>query len=64
MRRVGRATCICRRTSSGEGVDSRAQENITPSVTRDLIDDELVMVFRSVCRTKVDGGQEFEVNDR
>ena len=47
-----------------EGVDGLAQGSITFSITRHLTDDELVMVFRSACRTKVDGGEKFEANDR
>ena len=36
-----------------EEVDDLAQGSTTFSVTRHLTDDELVMVFRSACRTKV-----------
>ena len=47
-----------------KGVDDLAQGSVTFSVTRHLTDDELVMVFRSTSGSKIDGGEEFEANDR
>ncbi|GAC1674765.1 MAG: hypothetical protein NVS9B9_30470 [Ktedonobacteraceae bacterium] len=41
-----------------------AQGSVTFSITRHLTDDKLVMVFRSTCSSKIDGGEEFEANDR
>ena len=46
-----------------EGVDRLLERSVTFRITRDLTDDELVVVFRRTRGTEVDRGDELETDD-